>query len=174
MKDSPYLVSCRLGDVIAAIQVLAYYKFYRLDVTEWAKRITGEEGAAATLETVFRDHPEFFQLTSGDTGLKAALVARRSFTRSYDVDAAAEVAKDEAMARRQNPEAWARLSRRPLTPEETAVLIRTAIDMHSRAIEQRMAGRWWVPLASAGIGFIGGIVSAVVGVLIGVATRGAQ
>ena len=50
MKDSPYLEPCRLGDVIAAIQVLAYYKFYRLDVASWAERITGDRVNAASLE----------------------------------------------------------------------------------------------------------------------------
>lgn len=163
MQDSPYLKPCRLGDVIAAIQVLAYYKFYRLEVSEWAERIAGNAGNAAALQEVFADHPEFFQLSEGSAGQKAALVARRSFTRSYDVDAASEIARDEAMARRDDPEAWARLSRRPLTPDETAVLIRTAVDMHSRAVEQRKAGRWWVPLAAAAIGFGGGIASMLLG-----------
>ena len=83
-------------------------------------------------------HPEFqiryFQVTTGANGTKAALVGRRSFTRSYDVDAAKEIPKDEAMARRGDPEAWGRLSRRPLTRVETAVMIRTAFVMHSRAV----------------------------------------
>ncbi len=172
MKDSPYLEPCRLGDVIAAIQVLAYYKFYKLDVDKWAERITGDAANVASLKTVFLDHPEFFQLTNGANGAKAALVARRSFTRSYDVDAAREIPKDEAVVRRLDPEAWGRLSRHPLTPEETAVLIGTAIDMHSRAVEQWKAGRWWVPLAIAGIGLVGGIASTVAGVLIGAAMGG--
>lgn len=158
MKGSPYLKECRLGDVIAAIQVLAYYKFYRLDVEKWAERITGEVANAVSLKAVFKDHPEFFQMEAG----KAALVARRSFTRSYDVDAENEIAADEVTACRSDPKKWARLSRRPLKPEETAVLIKTAIDMHSRAIEQRIAGRWWVPLVTAGIGLLG----VVIGVLI--------
>ena len=166
MKDSPYLEPCRLGDVIAAIQVLAYYKFYKLDVDKWAERITGDAADAASLETVFRDHPEFFQLTTDANGAKAALVARRSFTRSYDVDAAREISENEAVVRRLDPEAWGRLSRHPLTPEETAVLIRTATDMHSRALEQQKAGRWWVRPAIAGISFVGAIASAAVGALI--------
>ena len=167
MKDSPYLEPCRLGDVIAAIQVLAYYKFYKLDVDKWAERITGNAANVASLKTLFQDHPEFFQQTNGANGAKAALVARRSFTRSYDVDAAKEITKDEAMARRRDPEAWGRLSRRPLTPEEAAVLIGTAVDMHSRAVEQRKAGRWWVPLAIAGVGFVGGIASVLIGATMG-------
>ncbi|MEO1224520.1 MAG: N-carbamoyl-L-amino acid amidohydrolase [Pseudomonadota bacterium] len=166
MRDSPYLEPCRLGDVIAAIQVLAYYKFYRLDVAEWAERISGDRSLAEGLGMVFHDHPEFFQLSTGDRGPKAALVARRSFTRSYDVDAGEGISKAEAMKRRDDADAWSRLSRRPLTPDETAVLIRTAIDMHSRAVEQRSAGRWWVPLAGAAIGFAGGIASTALGVLI--------
>ena len=164
MKDSPYLKSCRLGDVIAALQVLAYYKFYRLDVEEWAKRITGDKAGAPSLETVFRDHPEFFQMTTAGAESRAALVARRSFTRSYDVDIGEEVSKDEAMSRQNDDKAWQRLSRRPLKPDEVSVLIRTAIDMHDRAVQQRNAGRWWVPLAASGIGLIGGVIGTVAGV----------
>jgi hypothetical protein len=166
MLDSPYLKPCRLGDVIAAIQVLAYYKFYRLEIAEWAERITGDGANAGALEEVFRDHPEFFQISAGSNGLKAALVARRSFTRSYDVDVGRDVDKDTVMAVRDDAAARSRFSRRPLTPDETAVLIRTAVDMHSRAVEQRKAGHWWVPLAGAGIGFAGGIASTAFGFLI--------
>lgn len=167
MTDSPYLKPSRLGEVIAAIQVLAYYKFYRLDVETWAERIADDAADADRLERVFRDHPEFFQVSDGSNGARAALVARRSFTRSYDVDAAIDISTDEAMARRDDPKAWSRLSRRPLTPEETAVLMRTAIAMHSQAVEQRKESRWWVPLATAGIGLIGGIASTAFGVWIG-------
>ena len=172
MKDSPYLEPCRLGEVIAALQVLAAYKFYRLEVAAWAERIAADGADPAALEALFRDHPEFFQLTGAGKDARACLVARRSFTRSYDVDDYVEVTKETAMTRRDDPEAWSRLSRRPLTPEETAVLLRTAIDLHSRAVEQRQAGRWWVPLASAAIGFAGGIASAVAGVLIGLTMGG--
>lgn len=167
MKDSPYLESCRLGDVIAAIQVLAYYEFYNLEVNKWAERITGDAADATSLETMFRDHPEFFQLRTTENGLWASLVARRSFTRSYDVDAKKEIPKNEVIERKNDPEAAKRLTRRPLTPEETAVLIRTAVDLHSRAVEQRKAGRWWVPLASAGIAFVGGVVAVLIGAAMG-------
>ena len=94
-------------------------------------------------------------------------MARRSFTRSYDVDAGKEITREAAMARRDDPAAWDRLSRRPLTPEEAAVLIRTAVDLHNRAVEQRQAARWWVPLASAGIGLLGGVAATLVGISLG-------
>ena len=169
MRDSPYLKPCRLGQVIAAIQVLAYYKFYRLNVENWAERITGELKQADTIKTienVFADHPEFFQLTMDGNRTRAALVARRSFTRSYDVDADKELPIEEVMARRGDDKAWSRLSRRPLTPGETAVLIQTATELHNRAVEQGKAGRWWVPLASAGIGFAGGIAATLAGAMV--------
>lgn len=163
MKDSPYLKECRLGDVIAAIQVLAYYKFYRLNLEDWAERITGDRSNAGSLKELLFDHPEFFQLSGDEGPQKAALVARRSFTRSYDVDLAREIPKPEVMERRDDAASWSRLSRRPLTPDETAVLIGTAVDMHSRAIEQQQASRWWVPLAGAVLGFLGGLASTVLG-----------
>lgn len=167
MKDSPYLEPCRLGEVIAALQVMSYYKFYKLDVVSWAERISGNAADAAHLESVLLDHPEFFRVTGSEAGAKASLVARRSFPKDYDVDAGREIGREAAMAKREDAEAWGRLSRRPLTPDEMLALIRTAVDLHNRAVEQRKAGYWWIPLATAGLGFLGGLTSAVVGLAFG-------
>lgn len=59
---SPYLKDQRLADVIAAIQVLSTYKFYKLDFKGWSKRVTGSEENAEHWKNVFIEHPEFFRL----------------------------------------------------------------------------------------------------------------
>lgn len=42
MTKSRYITEDkRLADVIAAIQTMATYKFYKLDFTQWAGRICG-------------------------------------------------------------------------------------------------------------------------------------
>ena len=43
-KTSPYIeANNRLADVIAAIQAMGTYKFYKLDFAGWADRISGDE-----------------------------------------------------------------------------------------------------------------------------------
>ena len=43
MANSPYLQDKRLANVMAAIQVMATYKFYKLDFKGWADRISGDD-----------------------------------------------------------------------------------------------------------------------------------
>ena len=44
---NPYLEDTqRLADVIAAIQVMATYKFYKLSFSAWADRIVADESQA--------------------------------------------------------------------------------------------------------------------------------
>lgn len=46
-RPSPYLSrDDRLADVIAAIQAAGTYKYYKLDFTGWADRISGDESKA--------------------------------------------------------------------------------------------------------------------------------
>lgn len=86
MATSPYLKdSSRLGDVIAAIQVMSVYKFYKLSFEEWADRISADKNDSEKWKTIFIEHPEFFRLDGARE--KASLVWRRQFPRRYDVDA---------------------------------------------------------------------------------------
>jgi hypothetical protein len=53
--NSPYLSEpARLGDVIAAIQAMATYKFYKLDFESWADRISADKALAEHLCDRFR------------------------------------------------------------------------------------------------------------------------
>ena len=52
---SPYLKDeNRLGDVIAAIQAMATYKFYKLTHERWADRISGYQPVGKVEDRVFR------------------------------------------------------------------------------------------------------------------------
>lgn len=75
---SPYLREHnRLGDVIAAIQAMATYKYYKLEHAEWADRLVADKTQADKWKTIFIEHPEFFRLDSARE--KASLVWRRQF-----------------------------------------------------------------------------------------------
>ena len=142
MKKSPYLKAQRLADVIAAIQVMSTYKFYKLDFAGWSMRITGVESNADYWKNVFIEHPEFFRLNSDQ--LKVSLVWRRSYQRNFHVDMQ-QILTSEQVKNLPEIEKTTRLSRSPLTNGDTATLISTAIDLHSRAIASEQEKRWLVP-----------------------------
>jgi hypothetical protein len=154
VTDSPYLLyNGRLGDVIAAIQVLGTYKFYKSSFEEWADRISGDTKQADSWRKVFEDHPEFFRLDSKRE--RASLVWRRQHQKLFDVDRAQTISRaDFDML---SDEQKKRVSRLPLSSSEIETLINTAINLHSRALESRQDQRW---LVTALIGLLGVIVGA--------------
>lgn len=159
MSESPYLKdSNRLGDVIAAVQAMAVYKFYKLSFEEWADRISADKSQAEKWKNIFIEHPEFFRLDSNSE--KASLVWRRQFPRRYDVDAEKTLSIDEYEA--LPSERSARVSRVPLGSSEIKALVDTAVNLHSRALEHQKDKRWWTALASAGGAIIGTLIGKVI------------
>lgn len=156
---SPYLRDPnRLGDVIAAIQGMATYKFYKLSFAGWADRMSADESQADKWKKVFLEHPEFFRLDSARE--KASLVWRRQFPKRYDVDRCAMISNDEYEL--LSSEKKLRVSRVPLSSGDIKALVDTAVNLHSRALEQQKDKRWWVALASA----VGGLIGSVFGALL--------
>lgn len=158
--DSPYIKRPgRLADVIAAIQAMAAYKFYKLDFKGWADRISGDESQACKWEQVFKEHPEFFRLDSARE--RASLVWRRQFPKRYDVDAERVITSVEYDA--LSDYSKQRISRNPLSSSDIKALVDTAIDLHSRALEHQRDKRWWTALMSG----VGAIVGAFIGAYFG-------
>lgn len=156
--QSPYLTSPRrLADVISAIQAMATYKRYKLEFKEWAKRISGNESKAEYWRKIFIDHPEFFRLNNDDK--KSSLVWRRNKQRTYHVDLDKELTRAE-VEKLSEDEKDNRLSRVPLSGAEITTLVSTAIDLHSRALEDKREQRWWYTPAI-------GIAGSLLGVLLG-------
>lgn len=151
---SPYLAdSTRLGDVVAAIQAMATYKFYKLSFADWSDRLCADESQAEKWRTVFLEHPEFFRLDSNRE--KASLVWRRQFPKRYDVDAAKIITSEEF--ERMSPAQKLRVSRNPLSSADIKALVDTAVNLHSRALEHQKDKRWWIPLASLVGAFAGAV-----------------
>jgi hypothetical protein len=157
---SPYLAdSSRLGDVIAAIQAMATYKFYKLPFDGWADRITADKSLAGKWEAIFLEHPEFFRLDSSKT--KASLVWRRQFPKRFDVDAFEVITKQQYDQLTDSKRE--RISRIPLTAVDIKALVDTAVNLHARAPERQRESRWWVPVLVAAVGFAGSLIGAFIG-----------
>jgi hypothetical protein len=159
---SPYLrADNRLGDVIAAIQAMGTYKFYKLEFASWADRISGDSEMGEHWRRVFEEHPEFFRL-DGERK-RASLVWRRQYPRRFHVDRQRVLTEEEYDALPGHE--VQRVSRVPLTADDIRALVGTAINLHQRAIEADRERRWWLPLASAVGGLTGAIIGAVVPLL---------
>jgi len=161
MDKSPYLnAPNRLADVIAAIQVMATYKFYKLDFAQWADRIEAKTDRADYWRKVIKEHPEFFRTDSKDE--KASLVWRRQHQKRFDVDTESKITKEDFLAR--SDVSKARVSRSRLTSEELKTLIDAAIKLHSAAFEQKKYRSWWVTPAMS---FAGAIIGVILTALLG-------
>jgi len=158
---SPYLTNARrLADVIAALQATGTYKYYQLpfDGKGWAYRITGSADDASSIREVFEQHPEFFRIDASENG---SLVWRRQHQKLYDVDREVVITRDEY--NRLDRGEKARVSRGPLGSTELTALINAATELHSRAVAQQAARRWWVtPLVSVLSAFVGAVAGAAI------------
>jgi len=150
----------RLADVIAAIQVMGIYKFYKLDFSSWADRIEADKTKGKYWKNIFEQHPEFFRI---DTQRKrASLVWRRNYQKLYDVDKDAIISKHAYKS--LSEEQKQRISRSPLTNADISTLLNTAINLHSREIEHKKDSRWWI---SGIIGLLGVLIGAIIKAIAG-------
>lgn len=145
----------RLADVIAAIQVMATYKFYKRDFSRWAERIEGKDERGIYWKNIFEQHPEFFRLDSNQE--KASLVWRRNYQKLYDVDEEEKISRDTYKGLTATEKE--RISRTPLTNSDISTLINTAINIHSGELDHKKDSRWWI---SGAIGLAGVILGAVI------------
>jgi hypothetical protein len=149
----------RLPDVLAAIQSMAAYKFYKLSFEAWADRISGDGNLADHWRTVFEDHPEFFRLDRKRE--KASLVWRRQTPKRFHVDRQRLLSHEEFYALPDSEKD--RVSRSQLSTADIQALMATAVELHARQVELRKERRWWIPLLTAAAGLIGGLVGALLG-----------
>jgi hypothetical protein len=164
----PYLKQGRLADVIAAIQVMASAKRPEGKIKDWAWELDRSRDSRTVdrWSAVFKEHREFFityQLQN-EEDLKAALRWRYVFKR-FD----AETGQEYTPAEIENllDDQRNLLTTKPLTGEQIQTLLNTAIGLHTRAIKELGANRWWVPLIAAFLGFGGAIAGNVISALLG-------
>ena len=158
---SPYLKSGRLADVIAALQVMGAGQRPEMEMVDWAKELSRSDVPAEIdrWTRVFSEHPEFFltYVLHAQGNLKAALRWRYT-NKLYDAKTGKEYTPEEKEKLPQKQQ-WDRR----LTSDAVAALMNTAIELHSRAIEELSARRWWVPILAAFLGFFGALIGAFFG-----------
>lgn len=160
MVKSPYLVNDdRLADLIAAIQTLGSYRFYRLPPEKWSYRISGSDKQVGRWRKVFSEHPEFFRYSQD--GSTVCLVLRRQKPKVFDVDTLQTISRDDREGR--DAEAKARVSRAPLSEAEMGLLVELASELHSKALEDRRDSRWWVPLVTTSVSAVAGLIGVWIG-----------
>jgi len=113
-------------------------------------------------KAIFVQHPEFFKMYSLENEQRVAL--RWRFAQSINHDPKIDkIVPAKEIKKMRESDRYARFTRRPLTSEEIGVLIKTAIDLHSRVIEQATASRWYIPIISAVLSAVGAFVGAIFG-----------
>ena len=140
MNPSPYLYEYRLQDVVAALQFLATYPDYDLELTDLREKIARDPKSADNWGTLLGEHPEFFRRSElrGDF----SLILRRANQKSQTATV-------------------------PLLPLQSfPLLIDTAIHLHKHALELKRENRAWLPLLLSGIGIIAALAGTILGAIL--------
>jgi hypothetical protein len=159
MAKNPYLTPGRLSDVIAAITALGAYRYYKLTFQGCAERIANRPEEAERWGKVLCEHPEFFRVSH--EGKLASLVWRRQDPKRFDARRSTEITREEYDA--LTDEQKLNVSRRPLDASEITSLISIAVNLHERALEHQKERRWWVPIVTSGLAFLGALIGSSIG-----------
>lgn len=147
-KTSPYLTNPhRLADILAALQVMGTYSWASSEVDKWEQRL-GKPASTENWRVIFDEHPEFFR--TDDKGVTVRW--RYGNHRNFDGDRNCEL-KAEEIAALPN-EKKDKLTRKPLTSEQIETLMKTAIELHNRAIAHSQEHRWMTPLLFTLLGVV--------------------
>ena len=163
MGKSPYLKSGRLSDVIAAIQTMSLNERSSQSCKEWARIIAGDETKADQWRSVFTEHPEFFRKSTYKGSPDAyALVWRRASPRNFYRLEGRAVTPAEFDGLTNEQQGY--VSRVRVPEGEIKTLIDIAVELHSKAREQHIDWRWWVPTAAS---FVGALLAVLLGQALG-------
>lgn len=162
-SESPYVTKpYRLADIIAALQVMGTYRYSARTVESWAELLGEKPRSAESWLDVFNDHPEFFRSGLEEEGLHT-LALRRSQPRVYNTKTNEEITVAEF--KELPTDGRSHISRRPLSSQQIASLIETAIKLQSQAFARRQELRWWVPHAMS-------VVTLLIGLMVGAVIKG--
>jgi hypothetical protein len=170
-----YLEPGRLPDVIAALQVMAAGPRPYKTIVDWADELSrprNEDSTPAQTETdrwaaVFKEHPEFFLVyrRKREPDIDKAALRLRYIKKDYDPYTQKEYTPEEAGQLAKDVRD--KLTTKPLEADQISALVDTAIELHKRALEETAARRWWIPVLTAILGFVGAGLGTVVAALLG-------
>jgi hypothetical protein len=194
MAKSHYLEKDRLANVIAAIQILGVADRSWGTLQRWVAELeASEELTPDQLDqmpikfaerkkwaTVFEQHPEFFKVYTvrGEQRVLLRLRYAQSVN-SHKQDEFAALAnlvnKEKADSSKTETTADDTTSSKPLSPDQMQVLIKTAMDLHDRAVEAERPPDRFRPFLMATIGAVlgtlaGGCIIVLLGLLQGAHT----
>jgi hypothetical protein len=125
----------------------------------WASRKTGSWSeklgkplSAPNWNEIFEEHPEFFRVS----GEWVSLRWRHGYDRNFSVELARELSRAEVETLTDDQKE--NVTRKALTSDQIEALMRTAIELHSRAIAHAQERRWLTPLLFGLLGTIIGVV----------------
>ena len=149
---SPYLRnSYRLADVLAAIQVMGAYTWASRRVSAWADKL-GDPLSSGSWAEIFVEHPEFFRVS----GEWASLRWRHGYDRNFSPTLSRELSSGEIEKLQKHEKDD--LTRKALDSDQIEALMKTAIELHNRAIAHSQEKRWLTPILFALLGTIVGAV----------------
>jgi len=183
MANNAYLEKDRLGHVLAAIQIMGMSNWPWGTLNRWVGELEGGEdltpkqlghapvhfGDRKKWAAVFEQHPEFFKTFTVTGEERVAL--RMRFAQSVNTTdksppAPATIAPADTSALAswradsKAPDDSGKPDNRPLTPDQIALLMTTAIELHGRAMAERdLLDRYGPPFLTA----IGAVVGALFG-----------
>ena len=163
---SPYRKPGRLADVIAALQVMGAAQRPEGEIKQLTKTLSYniEESYIVRWNRVFTEHPEFFLSYKLNNEQRYAL--RWRYTNKLYNHRTGKLYTPEEKDNLSKEEQWA-LTTKPLSSEAIASLIKTAIELHHRAIMEEAANRWWMQLVAPGAAILGTFIGAIGGFLSG-------
>lgn len=150
---SPYLIDHRLADILAAIPVLATYKWATRTPERWTESL-GKPLSAQSWLQIFQQHPEFFRVN--DEG-EITSRWRHGYDRNISVSQGRELSADELRTLTEDQKTDD-LTRRPLDATQVEALLKTAIELHARGVAHAQEKRWLTPLLFALLGTVVGVV----------------
>lgn len=162
---SPYLTDARrLPDVIAALQLIGAAHRPERKISDWSIELSRSDKKEEIdrWTAVFKDHPEFFLVykLDDDPALKAALRLRYT-NKLHDAMTHKDYTPEEK--EKLDKAARDRLTTRPLSGDMITAMANTAIALHASAVAELSARRWWIPVLTAFLGFVGAVLGSMLG-----------
>ncbi|MEM7082612.1 MAG: hypothetical protein AAF465_07745 [Pseudomonadota bacterium] len=156
---NPYLEGDdRLSDVLAGIQMLSTYRYYKVSFGYFQDRLKVKPRTADSWKALFHEHPEFFRVNDEDDDdeekQNVCMLMRRAKPKRYNVDDGQLLTRAQVKALSGRDRDC--ISRAPLSSDEKQWMMKMAIDLHAQALARKESRqRFYAIVASIVVAVIG-------------------